>query len=236
LQHPLWHYLLTHYKEKGTLVEGPLSNLQASMIQFSKPRRSLNKSMEPFRRFETNAKDLLGNNNSGPSGTPSRFDSTFYRTHDAMGYIPSDAQSIRSQAPYSSGLPMFGTAGPYAGANGARVGGKRGTYAGYASSIISQDVGGHGSGSVYGGPADTASVIGSSIGGPAPSERASSIAYSQSDRLHRARRGSVSSSWAGTNSELGSVSGYDYKSTDDDADDDVKSQYTAQSQAGVTVY
>jgi hypothetical protein len=30
------------------------------MIQFSKPRRSLGKSMEQYRRFETNARDYLG--------------------------------------------------------------------------------------------------------------------------------------------------------------------------------
>jgi len=58
-KHPLWHYLLTHYKEKNNLVEGPLNNLQPSMIQFSKPRRTLVKSMEPFRRHETNARDYL---------------------------------------------------------------------------------------------------------------------------------------------------------------------------------
>lgn len=27
-QHALWHYLLTHFKERGCLVEGPLNNLQ----------------------------------------------------------------------------------------------------------------------------------------------------------------------------------------------------------------
>ena len=59
IQHPLWHYLLTHYKEKNNLVEGPLNNLQPSMIQFSKPRRTLIKSMEPFRRHETSARDYL---------------------------------------------------------------------------------------------------------------------------------------------------------------------------------
>jgi regulator of nonsense transcripts 1 len=59
-KHPLWHYLLTHYKERSCLVEGPLSNLQASMIQFSKPRRSLVKSMDQFRRHESNARDLIG--------------------------------------------------------------------------------------------------------------------------------------------------------------------------------
>jgi regulator of nonsense transcripts 1 len=64
VQHPLWHYLLTHYKEKNCLVEGPLSNLQPSMIQFSKPRRTLAKSMDQFRRHETNARDYIG----GPAG------------------------------------------------------------------------------------------------------------------------------------------------------------------------
>jgi len=59
LQHPLWHYLLTHFKEKNCLVEGALSNLQVSMIQFSKPRRTLVKSMEQFRRHETNARDYI---------------------------------------------------------------------------------------------------------------------------------------------------------------------------------
>jgi regulator of nonsense transcripts 1 len=56
-QHPLWHYLLTHYKEKNCLVEGPLNNLQPSMIQFSKPRRSIKP--DQFRRHETNARDYL---------------------------------------------------------------------------------------------------------------------------------------------------------------------------------
>lgn len=61
VQHPLWHYLLTHYKEKSCLVEGPLNNLQPSMIQFSKPRRTLVKAMDQFRRHETSARDYLGN-------------------------------------------------------------------------------------------------------------------------------------------------------------------------------
>jgi len=145
-----------------------------------------------------------------------------------MGYIPSDVQSLRSQATYSSGLPSFAATGPF-GPGGQRgaTGATRGTFGSYASSIISQDAG---PASSY---ADGASVVGSALGAPA-GDRASSIAYSQSDRLRR--RGSVSS-WAGT-SEVGSASAYDYKSQDDAADfDDVKSQYTsAQSQAGVTVF
>ncbi|KIJ26431.1 hypothetical protein M422DRAFT_38225 [Sphaerobolus stellatus SS14] len=221
-KHPLWHYLLTHYKEKNCLVEGPLSNLQPSMIQFSKPRRTLMKSMDQFRRHEINAREALGSTGyleNRRSGTPSRFDSSFYRTHDPLGYIPSDVQSLKSQATYSSGLPMFtGGSGPFAPSMQRTAGGaKRSTYS-YASSIISQDAG---PGSI----AETGSVAGSAV----PSDRASSMAYSQSDRL---RRRLSYSSLAGT-SDIGSS--FDYKSQDDIGDDDVKSQY-AGTQTGVTVF
>ncbi|KAF8969557.1 ATP dependent helicase [Flammula alnicola] len=227
-KHPLWHYLLTHYKEKNTLVEGPLSNLQASMIQFSKPRRSLGKSMEQFRRHETDARDYLQTtSNSIPSdplsrrsGTPSRFDASFYRTHDALGYIPSDVQSLRSQATYSSGLPMFNAPGPFGGPGIPRSvnGAKRSTYS-YASSIVSQDAG----------PSvtDASSVVGGGSGSV-------NIAYSQSDRLRR--RTSFGSASVAGQSDLGSLSQYDYKSQDDAGDlDDMKSQY-AGTQNGVTVF
>ncbi|KAG1794881.1 uncharacterized protein HD556DRAFT_1307875 [Suillus plorans] len=61
------------------------------MIQFSKPRRSLIKSMDQFCRHETNARTYIpSTGGAGRSGTPSRFDTSFYRTHDALGYIPSD--------------------------------------------------------------------------------------------------------------------------------------------------
>ncbi|KAJ3760813.1 ATP dependent helicase [Lentinula raphanica] len=224
-KHPLWHYLLTHYKEKGTLVEGPLSNLQPSMIQFSKPRRSLGKSMEQFRRHEINARDFIGGQNGGGlssdgrrSGTPSRFDASFYRNHDALGYIPSDVQSLRSQATYSSGLPMFTASGPFSASVPRGTGAKRSTYGSYASSIISQDAG----------PSvtDASSVIGSTTGG----DRANNLTFSQSDRLRR-RPSFGSSSVAGTD-----LSSIDYKTQDESIDmDDMKSQYTG-TQSGVTVF
>lgn len=40
-------------------MEGPLNNLQPSMIQFSKPKRTLSKAMDQFRRHETSARDYL---------------------------------------------------------------------------------------------------------------------------------------------------------------------------------
>jgi len=115
---------------------------------------------------------------------------------------------------------MFtGSSGPFGqGMQRAAGGTKRSTYGSYASSIISQDAG---PGSI----AETGSVAGSVV----PSDRASSMAYSQSDRL---RRRLSYSSLAGA-SDIGST--FDYKSQDDIGDDDVKSQY-AGTQSGVTVF
>lgn len=113
---------------------------------------------------------------------------------------------------------MFNAPGPFGvgiprGANG----GKRSQYS-YASSIVSQDAG----------PVtDSGSVVnggGSSV----------NIAYSQSDRLRR--RTSFGSASVTGQSDLGSLSQYDYKSQDDAGDlDDMKSQY-AGTQNGVTVF
>ncbi|KAG6825276.1 hypothetical protein H0H93_000895 [Arthromyces matolae] len=134
-----------------------------------------------------------------------------------MGYIPSDAQSVRSQATYSSGLPMFNTSGPFnAGIPRGVNGGKRSNYS-YASSIVSQDAG----------PSitDTNSIAGGS---------SVNLTFSQSDRLRR--RSSFGASSVTGASDLGSISQYDYKSQDDATDlDDVKSQY-AGTQSGVTVF
>lgn len=76
------------------------------MIQFSKPRRPLN---QPD-RFGFGAQDALGTGLNGGellrrADGPTRFDQSFY---SAVGGIPSDLQSVRSQATYTSGLPSFG--------------------------------------------------------------------------------------------------------------------------------
>lgn len=200
------------------------------MIQFSKPRRPYDRNSNS-NRFEHSARDVLngtaGNGDGescsndcemnaeltlvpfaarGGNGVPSRFDSAFFRTHDAIGSIPSDAQSVRSQATYSSGLPTFSQAG-----SSYPNGVKRGASS-YASSTFSQDLLSH---------TDSQSVRddASSVAGGG----ASSIAFSQADRL---RRNSLSLSDA--------VSSFDYKSQRDD-DDDRSTTYTT-SQAGTTEY
>lgn len=117
---------------------------------------------------------------------------------------------------------MFSASGPFGAGIQRANGAKRSTYGSYASSIISQELGPSGT--------DSASVSGSAVG---MSERAaSSLAFSQSDRL---RRRASFSSMAGT-SDLGSLSQYDYKSQDDGTDlDDMKSQYTG-TQSGITTF
>jgi regulator of nonsense transcripts 1 len=65
-QHSLWHYLLTHYKEKKCLVEGPLNNLQPSMIQFSKPRRPFDRN-SANNRFQHDARDMLAGGGNSPA-------------------------------------------------------------------------------------------------------------------------------------------------------------------------
>lgn len=148
------------------------------------------------------------------SGTPNRFDPSFYRTHDPLAYIPTDAQSMKSQATYSSGLPTFTHPTSYT--NGHRANGvpKRAPLGGgYASSIISQDIGA--------GTTDAGSVVG---GGTASTH----LSYSQADRL---RRRLSQSSFAGA-SDLGSaLSGVDYKSQEGGVDEDLRSQY-GQSNSG----
>jgi regulator of nonsense transcripts 1 len=161
------------------------------------------------------------------SGTPSRFDAAFYRAHDPLAYISPDSQSVKSQRTYTSGQPNFAAAagsfaqGSFA-QNGQRVNGtKRAGFSGYASSVISQDIGAS--------SIDTNSVVGASA---APSERSvANITYSQSDRV---RRRLSQSSAAGVSDLDSHLSTLDYKSQGDGVDlDDMHSQYS-QSQSGLT--
>lgn len=241
-QHPLWLYLLTHYKEKSCFVEGPLSNLQPSMIQFSKPKKSLSRALDPFRRFETPANEysekggetssfanLTAERNTAPA--PSRFDAAYYRTHDTIAFVPPDAQSVVSQAVTQS-FPLSAMGFP----GGA---GKKMSYTGYASSVISQQ------------PADmTGDGLHPGHALAPMSSRASSIAYSQYDRLPAGPSMGLGAGLGALNAandkkhgglgprkmSIGSiapsdaVSSYAYKAGDDDT------LSIAPSQAGVTEF
>lgn len=199
------------------------------MIQFSKPRRPLDRNANS-NRFEHSARDVLNNGNgsnlerqfasvptlahdidvfvtaSQGNSVPSRFDSSFFRTHDTIGHIPSDAQSIRSQATYSSGLPTFSQS-TYPSSV------KRGLSSSYASSTFSQDL--------TNGDSNSTRDDASSVGGVESIDGGSSIAYSQADRL---RRASLS---------LSDAVSFDYKSEISWRDDDDRSEISS---GGVTEY
>ncbi|KIH86774.1 regulator of nonsense transcripts 1 [Sporothrix brasiliensis 5110] len=126
-KHDLWYYLLVHYKDCKCLVEGPLSNLQPSLHQFSRPKNS----HRPPRVFgngignETSNAGLgvggLGNGGGhggpgGPGGPVGAGGGRYghhgqhnnhghngsgtrdFDTGSIMSYIPDDVSSIHSSA------------------------------------------------------------------------------------------------------------------------------------------
>lgn len=126
-KHPLWHHLLVHFKEKGTLVEGPLNNLQISLVQLSRPR-------QPLRRPERHTMTIAGAGgrygamatgslysngvNSRPGARANGRYTDPYDTGSVIGYIPDDVSSVYSGVAPSNALsmnPVF-TSGPFASA------------------------------------------------------------------------------------------------------------------------
>lgn len=178
------------------------------MIQFSRPKKSLAAAMDPFRRHETAATEFLDKGRV-PGPAPSRFDPTYYRTHNATSFVPADAQSVVSQA--VSAFPLFsGGSNPYG------AGGKNKSFAGYASSITSQQAP----------EADSHEAT------------APTIAFSQYDRLGEAaangdrkpRRRLSGGSIAPSDAPTASMYAFGYKAGDDDT------QSIAPSQAGMTEF
>lgn len=54
---PLWYHLLVHFKERQVLVEGALSNLQTSMIQFGRPPKEKKRATPMQRMRDATAAD-----------------------------------------------------------------------------------------------------------------------------------------------------------------------------------
>jgi len=121
-KHPLWHHLLVHFKDKGTLVEGPLNNLQLSLVQLSRPR-------QPLRAPERHTMPMSGSrygavstgmlySNGVNSRSNGRSNSRFvdpYETGSVIGYIPDDVSSIYSGvAPsHTTSMNQVFSSGPF---------------------------------------------------------------------------------------------------------------------------
>jgi len=103
-KHELWHHLLVHFKDRKCLVEGPLTNLQTSLLQFGRPKTSYRPP-----RYGGGA-DRSGTQHA-PSGYPNGrygggMNNSFrdYETGSMLSYIPDDVSSIHSSALGGAGL------------------------------------------------------------------------------------------------------------------------------------
>ena len=120
-KHPLWHYLLLHFKERNCLVEGPLSNLQVSLLQFSRPKQTYRGPQRYQMGYQTPSSNVSaavdhvhGRNgiSSGGGGGSKHARMDQAETGSVVGYIPDDVSSVHSSAlggvGVSSGYPpMF---------------------------------------------------------------------------------------------------------------------------------
>ncbi|KAG1666725.1 Regulator of nonsense transcripts 1 [Nymphon striatum] len=114
---PLWNHLLTFYKEQKVLVEGPLTNLKESMIQFSKPRKLTN-TINPGCHFmsttmydarEAMVPGSVYDRSGQVNGGPGAFFSTSIGTvpHDQIGFIsPEHTHSAATSMPVPIGMFM----------------------------------------------------------------------------------------------------------------------------------
>lgn len=108
-KHELWHNLLAHFKDRKCFVEGPLTNLQACLLQFSRPRVSYRQRSSQPSQYP-GARQSNGRFNGGPPG----------RDFDAgsmVSYIPDDVSSIQGSAFGGATLntafpPMFSSFAP----------------------------------------------------------------------------------------------------------------------------
>lgn len=116
-----------HFKEKGTLVEGPLNNLQLSLVQLSRPRQPLRRPERHTmtmpgigaRYGSTPTGNLYSNGVNGRAG--SRSNGRYidpYDTGSVIGYIPDDVSSVYSGvAPsHAPSLNQVFSSGPFASA------------------------------------------------------------------------------------------------------------------------
>lgn len=100
-KHPLWHYLLLHFKERNCLVEGPLNNLQVSLLQFSRPKTSY-RGPQRYHMAYQHANHMAA---AGGSRVNGRRDGPPTDNGSIVGYIPDDVSSVHSSALGGAALP-----------------------------------------------------------------------------------------------------------------------------------
>lgn len=104
-KHPLWHYLLLHFKERNCLVEGPLTNLQVSLLQFSRPKTTY-RGPQRYQMAYQHATNMAAasNREARQNGRP-RGPEGYNDNGSVVGYIPDDVSSVHSSALGGAALP-----------------------------------------------------------------------------------------------------------------------------------
>ncbi|KAI9795983.1 MAG: hypothetical protein M1833_006559 [Piccolia ochrophora] len=100
-KHPLWHLLLVHFKEHNCLVEGPLSNLQVSLLQFSRPRQSYRgpqRYQMSYQNTSNAANAESGSVANGRAAAGGKIRQDYTEAGSVVGYIPDDVSSVHSSA------------------------------------------------------------------------------------------------------------------------------------------
>lgn len=110
-KHPLWHYLLLHFKDRNCLVEGPLTNLQISLHQFSRPKQTY-RGPQRYQMAYQHASHMAGGlmngghaPQTGRNGHRANAQQDFRQEGSVVGYIPDDVSSIHSSAIGGVGVP-----------------------------------------------------------------------------------------------------------------------------------
>jgi len=92
-KHELWHHLLVHYKNHNCLVEGPLNNLQTSLLQLGRPKTSFRP--QKYSQPQNVSAGYPGSRFGGANGSVRDH---FNDSSSVVSYIPDDASSIHSSA------------------------------------------------------------------------------------------------------------------------------------------
>lgn len=104
-KHPLWHYLLLHFKERNCLVEGPLNNLQVSLLQFGRPK-TMYRGPQRYQMAYQHANHMAAATGSRMNGPPAGGrQGPPTDAGSIVGYIPDDVSSVHSSALGGAALP-----------------------------------------------------------------------------------------------------------------------------------
>ncbi|KAK4148020.1 P-loop containing nucleoside triphosphate hydrolase protein [Dichotomopilus funicola] len=109
-KHELWHHLLVHFKDRKCLVEGPLTNLQTSLLQFSRPKtafrppRYQQQQQQQQQQQPQQVPHAAGGYSNGRFGGVNGSTRDYNDTGSMLSYIPDDVSSLHSSALGGAGL------------------------------------------------------------------------------------------------------------------------------------